>query len=140
MSNIIAIGFFTLVGFAVSGYIFLKKQKHEKLVCFIGDGCNKVVHSKYNSLFFGVPNEVMGLGYYAGVLIGIVLLFFGIQHIGPIPLLPVFLIGTGASALFALYLLYVQYAVLKEWCEYCLTSAIASIAIFILFFLLLSVL
>lgn len=132
MILIISIGFFALVGLAVSGYIFFKKQKREKLVCFIGDGCNKVVESKYNSLFFGVPNEAVGLGYYAGVLIGVVMLFLGVQHMGPIPLVPVFLIGTGASALFALYLLYVQYAVLKEWCEYCLTSAVASITIFVL--------
>ncbi len=133
MLLLILIGFFALIGFAVSGYIFLKKQKHEDLVCFVGDDCNTVVNSKYNSLFFGIPNEVMGLGYYTAVLIGAVLLFLGIQHIGPISLLGAFLAGTSMSALFALYLLYVQYIVLKEWCEYCVTSAIASIAIFILF-------
>lgn len=96
------------------------------------DDCNKVVESKYNSLFFGIPNEVTGLAYYAGALLGVVLLFLGVQHIGPIPFLPVFVIGTAMSALFALYLLYIQYMVLKEWCEYCLTSAVASIAIFLL--------
>lgn len=128
----ISIGFFALVGFAVSGYIFVKKQKHEKLVCFLGDDCNTVINSKYNSLFFGIPNEVMGLGYYTSVLIGVAMLSLGLQYIGPIPLLPVFLFGTGMSALFALYLLYIQYAVLKEWCEYCVASAIASIAIFVL--------
>ncbi len=132
MPLIILIGFFALVGLAVSGYIFSKKQKHEKLVCFIGDDCNKVVNSKYNSLFFGIPNEAIGLGYYASVLVGVILLFLGVERIGSIPLLPVFLLGTAMSALFAFYLLYVQYAVLKEWCEYCLTSAIASIAIFVL--------
>lgn len=131
----VSIGFFALVGLAVSGYIFTKKQKHEKLMCFLGDDCNKVVNSKYNSLFFGIPNEVMGLGYYAAVFIGVIMLFLEVQHIGFIPFLPAFLIGSGMSALFALYLLYVQYMVLKEWCEYCVASAIASIAIFVLFLL-----
>jgi uncharacterized membrane protein len=131
----IFIGFFALVGFAVSGYIFLKKQKHEKLVCFMGDDCNKVVNSKYNSLFFGIPNEVMGLGYYALVFFVAILLFLGVESIGLLPIAPLFLVGAGASALFAVYLLYAQYFLLKEWCEYCLTSAIASIAIFILFLL-----
>lgn len=133
MLLILSMGFFALVGFAVSWYIFFKKQKHENLVCFVGDGCNTVVRSKYNNLFCGIPNEVVGLGYYAAVLIGVVLLFLGVQHTGPIPFLPAFLIGTGISALFALYLLYIQYAVLKAWCVYCLTSAAASIAIFVLF-------
>ena len=128
------IGFFALVGLAVSGYIFLKKQKHENLVCFLGDDCNRGINSRYNSLFFGIPNEVMGLGYYASVLAGVILLFLGVQYIGPVSLLSVFLVGTGMSALFALYLLYVQYIVLKEWCEYCLTSAIASIAMFVFSF------
>lgn len=132
MVLVISIGFFALVGFAISGYILWKKQKHEKLVCFMHDDCNKVVESRYSSLFFGVPNEVMGLGYYATALVGTILLFLGVQHIGFIPFLPVFLIGTGVSALFALYLIYVQYAVLKEWCEYCVASALASIAVFVL--------
>jgi uncharacterized membrane protein len=132
MLLLILIGFFALIGFAVSGYIFLKKQKHEKLVCFVGDDCNTVINSKYNSLFFGIPNEVMGLGYYAAVFAGVVLLFLGVRYLGPIPFLLVFLSATAVSALFALYLLYVQYIVLKEWCEYCVTSAIASIAIFVL--------
>jgi len=132
MLLIIFIGFFALVGFAVSWYIFLKKQKHEKLVCFMGDDCNKVVNSKYNSLFFGIPNEVIGLGYYASIFVGVTLLFFGVHYIGRISFLPVFLVASGISALVALYLLYVQYIVLKEWCEYCVTSAITSIAIFAL--------
>lgn len=135
MILIIAMGFFALVGLAVSGYIFFKKQRRENLVCFMGDDCNKVVHGKYSNVFFGIPNEVMGLGYYAGVFIGTILLFLGVQHVGPIPLFPAFLIGTALSALFALYLLYVQYIILKEWCEYCVTSAVASIAIFVLLIL-----
>lgn len=129
---LILIGLFALIGLFVSGYIFFKKQKHEKLVCFLGDDCNKVINSRYNSLLLGIPNEVMGLGYYTAVLTGVFLLLLGVQQIGPISLLPVFLTGTGISFLFALYLLYVQYIVLKEWCEYCLTSAVASIAIFVL--------
>lgn len=134
MLLILSMGFFALVGLAVSGYIFVKKQEHENLVCFVGDGCNTVVNSKYNNLFLGIPNEVVGLRYYAAVLLGVVLLFLGVRYVGPIPFLPVLLFGTGISALFALYLLYIQYAVLKAWCVYCLTSAAASIAIFVLSF------
>jgi uncharacterized membrane protein len=110
----------------------LKKQKHEELVCFLGNDCNKVVNSKYNSLFFGIPNEVIGLGYYALVFLVAILLLLGVESIGFFLIAPLFLVGAGASALLAVYLLYVQQFLLKEWCEYCITSAIASIAIFVL--------
>ncbi|MDO8470777.1 MAG: vitamin K epoxide reductase family protein [bacterium] len=119
----------SLFGFGVSFYIFFKKKRGEKLVCLIGEDCNKVVNSSYNSMF-GFPNEILGMGYYALVAFGAMLLQSGVSMIGPFPLRLLSLATSGTAALFSLYLIYIQAFVLKEWCEYCVATALTSCAIF----------
>ena len=53
-----------LIGLILSSYIFWKKKKSEKLVCFIGQDCDTVIHSRYSKLLFGIPNEILGMVYY----------------------------------------------------------------------------
>ncbi len=117
-------------GFAVSWYIYYKKKRNEKLVCIIGEDCDKVVRSKYGSLL-GVSNEVLGMGYYGlvAVLSGIILT--GTGTILSFPLFTFLLIIGGGAALFSIVLLFIQSFILEELCEYCIVSAAASIIIFV---------
>lgn len=109
------------VGFLVSSYLLKVKLRNEKLVCFLGEDCDAVVKSKYGSTF-GVPNELFGVLYYAGM--------FG----GTVFSLPAILLQT--ASVFALsaslFLVFVQAFFLKKWCEWCLSTALINLALFLL--------
>lgn len=114
-------------GFSVSAYIWHKKNHSEKLVCFLGEDCNKVVYSRYSTTF-GISNEVIGMLYYGGITVA-----YSLAITGLIPFFFGWLISiTGIAALFSIYLISVQLVILKEWCEWCVASAITSIIIFTL--------
>lgn len=120
-----------LAGLAVSGYIFYKKRKHEQLICFIGEDCNKVINSKFNTIL-GIPNEVLGLLYYGAVAVATLMVIMGVTTLLSISLPLVLTLTGGLAAAFAIILIFIQGAVIKEWCEYCLLSAGLSTAIFII--------
>ena len=120
-----------VVGFTVSWYIRHKTSHQEKLVCVIGEDCDKVVNSKYGKTF-GIDNTIGGMLYYSYVF------FISLaQFVLPVALfaqnwvLWVKLITSGAAGLFSLYLIGVQVFVLKEYCEYCLVSGGVSFLIFL---------
>ncbi len=122
---------FLFLGFIVSFYIYYKKTKKEKLVCYIGKDCNRVLESRYSKVF-SVPNEVIGMLYYA--LISIITLIL-ILYIPVGILIQGRLMIVGLAALYSIYLTSIQLFVLKELCEYCLAVNIINIAIFILLLL-----
>ncbi|MBI2449193.1 hypothetical protein HYV49_02765 [Candidatus Pacearchaeota archaeon] len=112
-----------LLGIIDSAYLawthFMKKQ----LVCPI-DGCEVVVESKWNKIFF-VRNEILGLMFYIAVLIGAILLFQG----SSIKIWLVIISGIGL--LFSAFLVYVQARIIKSYCFYCLISALITLLIFL---------
>ena len=124
----------SIVGFAVSFYIFHSKKYDKPMHCMIGQDCDAVVKSKYGKTF-GVENTVPGMIYYllifayaAGMLLNrnifkgnIIYHFLVIASIG--------------SVLFSIYLAAVQAFILKKWCEYCIVSSIASLLILIILIL-----
>ena len=122
-----------VVGLLDSWYIFYKKQKNEKLVCFIGQDCDEVVNSKYSHIY-GIPNEVLGIIFYLSVLgiVGLVALgtteFHGISLMAVIHLIAFF------ALLLSVFLTAIQAFVLKAWCEYCLIASFANFGIFVLAF------
>ena len=118
----------SLVGFAVSFYIFYSKKYDKPMYCLIGQGCDAVVKSRYGKTF-GIENTVPGMLYYLFIFIyGIVLLANGNLFKGNI--IYYFVVGASvASVLFSVYLTGVQAFVLKKWCEYCIVSSIASVLI-----------
>ena len=122
---------FALLGLVVSWYIYHKRVKNEKLVCIIGDDCDKVIKSKYGKTL-GISNEITGMLYYSSVAIAVVLLYLGFEHIGIISIPLLLLIGGGFAAFFSTVLIFIQARIIKEWCEYCLVSSGVSIIIFIL--------
>lgn len=110
-------------GLAISGYILRSKITNEKLVCFIGDDCNKVVKSKYGYLFRGLPNEFFGAIYYLAVIGAVIL---GLEKT------LLFQVPAGLAFLASLYLAGIQVRILKEWCEFCLTTALINAVIFLM--------
>ncbi len=115
------------IGFAIAAFIYFKKNRHQELVCILGEDCNKVVNSKYGKTF-GVDNTIGGMIYYAFVIVSSIAFLSGVQT--PVISLTTIMIiaGIGAS-LFSIYLAYVQLAILEEWCEWCLASAGITITI-----------
>lgn len=116
----------SLIGFAVSYYIYYSKKYDKHLYCPIGQDCDAVVRSKYGKTF-GVENTIPGMLYYALIFAYGILLnrnVFISLHVY------YFIVGISvASVLFSLYLVYVQKFILKQWCIYCIVSTIASIMI-----------
>lgn len=118
----------SLIGFAVSFYIYYTKKYDKKLHCIFGEDCDAVVKSKYGKTF-GMENTVPGMLYFALIFAyGIGMLFN--QNIFKGAIIYYFLVGASiASVLFSIYLTAVQAFVLRKWCEYCIVSSIASLFI-----------
>jgi len=119
-----------LTGFLLAFYIYTTKRRGQKLICLIGEDCDKVVRSRWAEVF-GIPNEIVGMLYYG-------LLAASYVALGAFPMLRSGLIqsgltvASGFAALFSLYLLGIQAFRLKEWCEWCIASTLISIIIFLL--------
>ncbi len=121
-----------IFGFGLALYIHHKKSGRQKMVCYIGQDCDAVVHSEY-SRFLGIPIEFLGMGYYAAVAAAY-FVFLVSPHLATMPVMFWALAITTAAVLFSLYLTFIQGFVLREWCEWCLVSAFLSTIIFVLAF------
>ena len=118
----------SLIGFAVSFYIYYSKKYDKPLHCIIGQDCDAVVKSKYGKTF-GIENTVPGMLYYVLVFAyGMALVLNRNLFKGNIIYYFVVISSIG-SVLFSIYLTAVQAFVLKKWCEYCIVSSIASLLI-----------
>lgn len=131
MNKWILILILALLGFLISFYINHKKKRGQKLVCFIGEECNQVIHSRYSATF-SIPNEILGMIYYGLTAMAAILPLLELEIIKSIPFPLVFLIFSGGAALFSVRFLYIQIFVLKKFCEYCFTSALISLLILVL--------
>jgi uncharacterized membrane protein len=130
IENIILLAL-SAVGFLISYHIHAKKKKAEKLVCYVGKDCDKVIHSEYNALIFGIHNEVLGMIYYGFAIVLTVLPFLSVSMLLGFPLTSILLVVSGLAALFSVILTFIQVFLLRELCEYCLISAAVSIAMFV---------
>src|SRR3989344_2583936 len=117
----------SIIGIINASYIAIKKKRHERLTCYIGHDCNKVIKSRYSKMF-GIDNEIIGIIYYIFLIIAVIILsnydnnllshiFFGIISV---------------ATLSSLALVYIQIKILKEYCDYCLYSFIINVIIFVL--------
>ena len=122
------------LGLAESVYLLIKKLKNEKLVCFIGEDCDKVVKSKYGKTL-GIPNEVPGILFYLVVFGGVLLLSQGKEMIFDLRVISLLRIAAVLASLASLYLMGIQVFKLKMWCTYCIASAIINGLILLLLFL-----
>ena len=134
MNSSIYLIILSIVGFAVSFYIYHTKKHNKKLYCIIGQDCDDVVKSKYGKTF-GIENTVPGMLYFAFVFVYAIALFSN-GNIFKGSLIYYLLVGASiGSVLFSIYLTAVQAFVLKKWCEYCIVSSIASLLILIILIL-----
>lgn len=120
----------SVIGLAVSIYIYRKKARKSKLFCPRQmKGCDKVVNSTHGRTF-GVPKELLGILYYA-----VVLIVFAISYMFPMFIsgmrqeLFTILIVTGF--LFSVHLILLQAFVIRSWCMWCLLSALAATSLLI---------
>ncbi len=117
-------------GFTLAFYIYHHKLHDKPLVCPLETKCDLVTHSTY-SKFLDIPVEVLGMLYYAAIIIlhGFVIAF---PSIFSVSVARISLAMSTAAFLFSLYLISVQAFVLKQWCTWCLCSAILCATIFLL--------
>lgn len=115
-----------LLGIIDTSYLIWKSRKKQPLVCPIGDACNVVLESRWNKIFF-IRNDILGLLFYVGVIVGAILLFFEMD--GIVKTLLIF--GSGIGVLFSILLVFVQAKVIKNYCFYCLISAFLTLLIFL---------
>lgn len=119
---------FGLAGFILATYIYLKKKREQPLVCPLNGECDVVTKSEY-SKFLGLPVELMGMLYYA-----LIVLVYAVHNLIPLLLSDtVIFLVTGATIgafIFSLYLIFIQAFVLRKWCTWCLFSAALSTFIF----------
>lgn len=109
-----------LLGIADAGYLTFKHQKKQPLACPMDHDCSVVTESKWGAVF-GVRNELLGLLYYAAMLIGIVVVFFAPALTSPF--YGLFVIASGCALLTSIFLVAIQFVALKDYCFYCLISA-----------------
>ncbi len=115
-------------GFAIAASIHSNKRKEKKLTCPLGSDCDTVVRSDY-SRFLHVPVEVLGMAYYACIVVGYAAYAF-IPAVQQPATSFVLLAATALATLFSAYLIFIQAAVLRQWCTWCIGSAIACLVIF----------
>jgi uncharacterized membrane protein len=122
----------SVLGFGIALYIFTRSNKRGPLVCPIGGHCDFVTQSRYAKTF-GIPNTLLGMGYYAAmaVLYGISATSLAILSAEVIFLVRV---ATAGAFGFSLYLILVQAFLLRQWCSWCLMSAALSTIIFVFVF------
>ncbi len=121
--------FFAIAGFLLAGYVYIKKSKKENLVCPMDGKCDEVVNSRY-SKFMGVRVELLGMLYYAMIILAYSFILFMPDVVGDV--FKFFMTGiTVAAFLFSAYLVFIQAFVLRMWCTWCLFSAGFSTFIFV---------
>ena len=124
----------SLVGFAVSFYIYYSKKYDKPMYCPIGQDCDEVVKSEYGKTF-GIENTVPGMLYYVLIFAYGIALFLN-RNIFKEGIIYYFIvIASIGSVLFSIYLTAVQAFILKKWCDYCIVSSIASVLILMLLIL-----
>jgi len=122
------ITFFILAfcGLGISWYLVYKHFLSTKkpMVCPITHDCSKVTESRWNSIFFGIRNDVLGLGFYVALIV-----FNAAVYVYPEYTATVFSFNVLAeigAALFSLFLVGIQMFVLKEYCFWCLSLSVVN--------------
>lgn len=109
------------IGISETSYLIRKRVAAQKPVCPIGRGCEIVLASKYNRMFFGLHNDIAGMIFYIAiaVLSALVVLeaYFVLRLILAMELLLI------AASIMSTAFLYFQWRVLKAWCFWCVMSA-----------------
>ena len=120
----------SLIGFAVSAYMYYSKKFNKPLFCPIGGNCDDVIKSKYGKTF-GIENTIPGMGYYLLIFVYALGLISNRNLFKEVIVYYSIVSASIGSVMFSIYLTAVQAFVLKKWCDYCIISTIASLLIFV---------
>lgn len=123
-----------VAGFFIARYIRKHKKQNTPLVCPIRFDCHTVVHSDY-ARFLGIPVEILGMLYYAFIVVTYVFFVFYPEVFSFVSadVLNIFMISVSLAAfMFSAYLIGVQIFILKKGCSWCIVSAFVCLTIFIL--------
>lgn len=115
----------SLLGLAVSAFLFYEYTFSTTMLCPTGKGCDIVRASPYSSIL-GIPMPILGIVFYLAMAI------LSVIHSHELPTKIVrrlqFLIALiGVS--FGVYLTYLEGFVIKAFCFWCVTSFIISLGI-----------
>ncbi|HXF82028.1 MAG TPA: vitamin K epoxide reductase family protein [bacterium] len=109
-------------GLLLSAYLTWSRAAHAPIYCPLGSGCDVVQSSRYAAVF-GVPVALLGVVFYAAVLL------LGARPLAPEQRsawgLPLAAVGVGASSVFTL----VQLTAIRATCTLCLLSTVLTVAI-----------
>ena len=115
------------IGFLFSLYaliveVKLEKNKDYKAVCDINDkfSCTKTFKSGYGKLLFGIPNPIIGLGFYTLVFVLVLLNYFNVAFYLSI-----------LAVIGSVYLWYVLHFKVKTICIVCYSIYIVNILLLV---------
>jgi uncharacterized membrane protein len=118
----------SIAGLIVTGYLSYSEKRDKKLVCLMGEDCNKVVKSRYGKIF-GIPNAYLGVPYYIILAAISIASIYGITTLYEISLSMIMLLLTILGVVFYGVLVYIQFYKIRSWCGYCIGSAVITAAI-----------
>ena len=118
--------FLAFCGLGISWYLVYKHyiSTTKPLVCPITHDCSKVTESKWNTIFFGIRNDMLGLIFYIGFILMNTALFVLPQYTEVVYSLNV--LAEAGAAVFSLFLIGIQAFVLKEYCFWCLMLSLVN--------------
>lgn len=121
---------FSLLGLAVSFFLFYEYSLSGPVVCPIGNGCDIVRASPYSS-FLGISLPILGIIFYV-FMAGLSILRS--QNLTNKNLAALQLLSALAGFGFGVYLTFLEAFVIKAYCFWCVLSFIISGAILLLAF------
>lgn len=115
---------FTLAAIGISETVYLIRERliKERPFCVLGQQCHIVLESRFNKIFFGIHNDVVGLMFYVVVSFITAFLVIGIEPMSWWNLFAKIAIAGGTVT--SLFLMYLQWKVIQAWCFWCLMSAL----------------
>jgi len=118
----------SISGLVNAGFLVWKHYQKKPFVCPLDHDCSVVTESKWSRIFL-VRNEVIGLLFFLGLIVGTLASLFNANWATLI--FTVFPFATAASFLFSLFLVFIQFKVIKDYCFYCLISAGITLLVFL---------
>lgn len=106
------------VGLADSIYLYYSYLTANPVSCFLFDGCGAVAASPYSKPF-GIPLSLLGILFYLGMIISLVIYL----RFKKIIFLNLVFAGSIMGFLMSLYFTFLQGFVIQAFCIYCLISA-----------------
>lgn len=118
LSNIILIA--SIIGLIISSYLTYIHYSDDEIICVMNENnCNNVLKGEYSSLFFNLPNTIVGMIGFS--------MFFALSLMKNYKEI---LILSSIAVAFVLYLAYLVFFVINSFCIWCFSVWILILIIF----------